>query len=244
MRAIPVFVLAGLILLAVLLVSAASAGRARSADPHRYRPRGGHRKAQTRFEDEPEPAGTRRADGPAPTDFFTGAAIDPEAGIVRCDDCRAFYHPDTVALLAEHNDGRCASCGSTALHALDAAAWRRSRRAAPDDGPRRDRALVPEPSTPEAYAAAIGRMVAVSVEVGTRVPARRGADPSLLVHDARGHRLRLVFVGRAFGGLRGRARVDGLIGSAVRAHGLLLRDEAHGLRLLVSDPAMVREIRA
>jgi hypothetical protein len=241
MRTLPVVILAGLILLAAILLSAATGGRVRPADPSRYKPRGTHRRSGTRFEDEPaaRAAGEAGPAADAPTDFFTGAALDPSAGIVRCDDCRALYHPDTVALLAEHNGGCCASCGGTALRPLAAGAVRRGARDAA--GPRRDRALVPEPTTPQAYAAALGRLVAVSGRVETRLPVRRGADPSLLVRDAWGNALRVVFVGDAFRGLRGRAFVDGLIGNAVRARGLLLRDEAHGLRLLVSDPAMVRD---
>jgi hypothetical protein len=241
MRALPVVILAGLILLAAFLVSVATAGRVRPADPGRYRPRGTHRKASTRFDDAPA-APAADETGPAadaPTDFFTGAALDPAAGIVRCDDCRALFHPDTVALLVKHNAGCCASCGGTALRPLAAAAARRAARDAA--GPRRDRALVPEPTTPQAYAAALGRLVAVSARVETRLPVRRGAPPSLLVRDAWGNALRLVFVGEAFRGLRGRAFADGLIGSPVRVRGLLLRDEAHGLRLLVSDPAMLRD---
>jgi hypothetical protein len=245
MRAFPVVILAGLVLLAALLVAAATAGRVRPADPNRYKPRGSHRKADTRFEDEPAArsagGGATDARADAPTDFFTGAALDPAGGVVRCDDCRAFYHPDTVALLAEHNGGCCASCGGTALRPM-ARAQRPGARGA--GGPRRDRALVPEPSTPEGYEAALGRLVAVSARVARRLPARRGPGPSLLAHDAHGVALRLVFVGDAFGGLRGRAFVDGLIGSDVRVRGLLGRDEAHGLRLLVADPAMVRDTGA
>jgi hypothetical protein len=52
----------------------------------------------------------------------------------------------------------------------------------------------------------------------------------------------LVFVDEAGRGLKGRAFASSLIGSGVRVRGLLLRDEAHGFRLLVSDTRMVFEV--
>jgi hypothetical protein len=238
MRVVPVFLLAGLMLLAAILVAAAAGGRARPADPNRYRPRP-RGKADTRFEDDasdPGAPGATGARGEVFTDFVTGARLDPDGGVVRCDDCRACYHPDTVALLAEVNGGGCASCGSTSLRPVHEAELRRG------SGVPRDRALVPEPATPEAYAAAIGRLVTVRGSVLRSLPAQRGRGPSLLMHDAGGTPFRLAFAGEAARGLRGRAFAHGLIGCRVRLRGLLLRDEAHGLRLLVLDPAMVLEV--
>jgi hypothetical protein len=239
MRVVPVFLLAGLMLLAAILVAAATAARVRPADPDRYRPRP-HRKTGTHFEDEVSSdataPGVGDTAGPSFTDFVTGAPLDPAGGVVRCDDCRACYHPDTVALLAELNGGGCASCGGTSLQPVFEAELRRG------GGVPRHRALVPEPATPEAYAAAIGRLVTVRGVVLRSLPAQRGRGPSLLMHDAGGTRFRLAFAGEAARGLRGRAFVNGLIGSRLRLRGLLLRDEAHGLRLLVLDRAMVLEV--
>ncbi len=240
-RALPVFVLAWLALLLVIAVSVATRGGVRHGDPRRYKPRPTHRTAGTRF-DEARPGAAGDADGRAPgpdspTDFFTGAALDPDGAIVRCEDCRALYHPDTVAMLAGHNGGRCASCGGTGLHPLGRRAGRRDARA----GPGRERALVPEPSSAEGYAAALGRLVTVEAEVLHVLPGPATGAPGLLVRDARGIELRLAFVGDAARGRRGRARALGLLGTRVRARGLLLRDEAHGLKLLAIDPSMVRE---
>jgi hypothetical protein len=243
MRAIPFVVLTGLLLLVALAWTIASGGRVRASDPHRYRPRQGHRAGGPAFDDEP--ANEAAQDGPAepdavgPTDFFTGATLDPDHGIIRCDDCRALYHPDTVMLLDEHNGGRCASCGGTALHPLA-----RPRRWADEAGPRRDRALVPQPASAEAYAAAVGRLVTVEAVVLRALPGRVGAPPGLLVRDAVGITLRLAFVGDAARRPQGRARAMGLLGSRVRASGLLLHDEAFGLRLLVVDPSNVTEAEA
>lgn len=245
-RALPVLVLAWLAVLLVLAVSAATRGGVRQGDPRRYRPRPTHRAAGTRFDDarpgerEPGGAGMAAPEADAATDFFTGAALDPDGAIVRCDDCRALYHPDTVAMLVEHNAGRCASCGGTALHPLGRRASRGDARA----GPARERALVPEPSSAEGYAAALGRLVTVEADVLRALPGPAAGAPGLLVRDARGIELRLAFVGDAALGRRGRARALGLLGTRIRARGLLLRDEAHGLKLLAIDPSMVREAAA
>lgn len=248
MRAVPVLVLAGLLLLAALVFSIATRGRVRSADPRRYRPRGWHARSGapegSAFEDPldaqpPDAPGADDADAEAGveplTDFFTGAPLDPAGAVVRCGHCRALYHPDTVAMLAEHNAGRCASCGASELRALA-----RRHRARAGRGPAR--ALVPEPASRDGYAQAIGRLAAVSGTVVRSLPARTGDWPTLLLHDACGLPLRLVFVGDAGRGLRGRAFAHGLIGIEVRARGLLLADEAFGFRMLVTDPAMVREV--
>jgi hypothetical protein len=76
----------------------------------------------------------------------------------------------------------------------------------------------------------------------SRLPALDGW-PALLIRDPGGVDIRLVFVDQAGRGLKGSALASSLLGSSVRVRGLLLRDEAHGLRLLVSDARMVFEVR-
>jgi len=253
MRFLPVFLIAAMVMLVAALVSLASRGRARSNDPNRYRPRSGFgpRTAapETPFEDEvpftSADATSDSSDGP--TDFLTGAALDPEASVVRCEDCRALYHPDSAALLAQHNEGRCASCAGTALRTLppDALRQRRSRNRDFDDSEDtspRDRALVPEPIDLQGYRAAVGRAVTLNGTVLSRLPALDGW-PALLMRDPSGVDIRLVFVDQAGRGLKGSALASSLLGSSVRVRGLLLRDEAHGLRLLVSDARMVFEVQ-
>jgi hypothetical protein len=238
-------VLAGLLVLAMLLVALASRGAARQADPSRFRPRRGHRSAKTAFDDEAAPGPADGASEPdardadAATDFVTGAPLDPADGLVRCDDCRALYHPDTAALLAEVNRGRCASCGGAALRRLDPREGRRAAGAA--RAPREDRALVPEPADAQAFAAAVGRVVAVRGTVARTLGGARDW-PMLLLHADDGTAFRVVFVGERAKGRRGRALATGLIGARVRLRGLLLRDEAHGLRLVLPDPSMVLEV--
>ncbi len=253
MRFLPLFLIAAAVMLVAALLSMASRGRVRPGDPSRYRPRSGYGSArtgsQTPFEDA-SPFASHAAESDSadlPTDFFTGAALDPQAGVVRCEDCRALYHPDSAELLTQHNGGCCASCGGTSLRTLAPEAFRRTEprdagfRDSADSSPR-DRALIPEPIDLQGYLAAVGRAVTLGGTVVSRLPAM-GNWPAMLMRDSGGVDVRLVFVDEAGHGLKGKAFASSLLGSSIRLRGLLLRDEAHGLRLLVSDTRMVLEVR-
>lgn len=253
-RFIPFLLIGAVMLLAAVMLGSGAGGRPRPGDPNRYRPRkgfgrgsdpeGAHFEEEAPFADQDATApADPNAPADAPTDFFTGAPLDPDAGVVRCDDCRALYHPDTVALLAEHNGSRCVSCGGRSLRPLSGAELRRETRAtAASTADRNPSALVPEPVGEAAYQQALGRLVTLSGSVVSRVTAR-GEWPSLLLRDAQGTVVRLVFVAQAGRGLKGQAFANSLLGSQVRLRGLLLVDEAHGFRLLVADTAMVLETR-
>jgi hypothetical protein len=258
-RILPVFVLLGLMLMVAVALGTGGLRPRRPADPRRYRPRGKRGGDGMTFDDAgaatgPTGSGSRAARAgaagseaatPAPetaaaTDFVTGAALDPGQGIVRCNECRALYHPDSAALLDVHNGGCCASCGSQALQRLDDTELRRFRGSTA--WPRRDRAVVAEVGPGDAYERLVGRMVTVSGTAGPALPTRRTGEFSLLFRDrVLGTECRLTFVGAAVRGLRGRAFVHGLIGSKVKVRALLLRHEVHGFQLLITDPAMVLE---
>ena len=152
-RILPVFVLLGLLLMVALALGTGGLRPRRPADPRRYRPRGKHGAGDGMAFDDARAdsgstgrgAGARATEAAAPgaaaatshtsaaTDFVTGAALDPDQGIVRCNECRALYHPDSAALLDVHTGGCCASCGSQALQRLDDAELRRFR--GPTAGP-------------------------------------------------------------------------------------------------------------
>ena len=253
-RILPVFVLLGLMLMVAVALGTGGLRPRRPADPRRYRPRGKRGGDGMTFEDAGADSGstgsgagaaateaaTAASQAPAGTDFVTGAALDPDQGIVRCNECRALYHPDSAALLDVHNGGCCASCGSQALQRLDDAELRRFRGSTA--WPRRDRAVVAEVGPGDAYERLVGRMVTVSGTAGPALPTRRTGEFSLLFRDrVLGTECRLTFVGAAVRGLRGRAFVHGLIGSKVKVRALLLRHEVHGFQLLITDPAMVLE---
>jgi hypothetical protein len=51
-------------------------------------------------------------------DAYSGAAIDSTKPLVRCTNCLALYHSDSVAVLARENSGRCASCGGRDFRAV------------------------------------------------------------------------------------------------------------------------------
>lgn len=51
-------------------------------------------------------------------DAYSGATLNPARPLLRCTNCLAFYHSDSVAVLARENAGRCASCGGTDFRAV------------------------------------------------------------------------------------------------------------------------------
>ena len=62
---------------------------------------------------------TRRADLAGLRDAFSAEPIDPERALVRCAQCPAFYHADSMVTLRRENAGRCASCQSTAFDVVE-----------------------------------------------------------------------------------------------------------------------------
>jgi hypothetical protein len=245
-RVVPLLVLVALLLVFAVLTVSSALRSARPRDPRRYRPGRSRGASDMEFEDvgaasqDKRPAGDGADRGADLTDFLTGASIDPSDGVVRCDACRALYHPASAALLDERNGGGCASCGSASLVRLDDEALRRYRRR---DAETRSGALVADLVPSDGYDPLVGRVVTVTGRVLGALPSRRAGERALRFQDlALGTECRLSFIGNAATGLRGKAFVNGLIGSRVRLRALLLRHDAHGFQLLVPDPAMVLDV--
>jgi hypothetical protein len=242
-RVLPLIILVLLVAVLALLAVSSALRSARPTDPRRYRPGGKHGEPDMNFEDAAAAPGEGGGAGEGEatlTDFLTGATLDPAHGVVRCADCRALYHPDCAALLAERNGGACASCGGVSLARVpEAELRRRSRR----DAVARGGAMVADLVPRQGYEAALGRVVTVSGQVLGTLPSRRADERALLFKDRLlGTECRLSFVGAAAAGMRGRAFAHGLIGSQVRLRGLLLRHDAQGFQLLLPDPEMVLEV--
>ena len=45
-------------------------------------------------------------------DSFSAEPIDPERALMRCPNCQAIYHADSVKTLERENGGRCIGCPS------------------------------------------------------------------------------------------------------------------------------------
>jgi hypothetical protein len=65
-----------------------------------------------------EPFVVTRRDIEGLRDAYSGAALDDTRALVRCDQCLAFYHAESVAILVRENKGRCAGCGGTNFRAV------------------------------------------------------------------------------------------------------------------------------
>lgn len=62
---------------------------------------------------------TRRADLAGLRDAFSAEPIDPDRALVRCAQCQAVYHADSLVTLGRENGGRCASCQAVAFDAVE-----------------------------------------------------------------------------------------------------------------------------
>jgi hypothetical protein len=67
---------------------------------------------------DPGPDVLHPADVAGVRDAYSGAAIDATQPLVRCSNCLALYHSDSVTVLARENSGRCASCGGRDFRAV------------------------------------------------------------------------------------------------------------------------------
>ena len=87
----------------------------RSADPKRYRPRGGRaRTAAGAGPDGPRASRSilRRAAVGQLRDALSGAPLSPDDDLFRCAGCQSFYTAASVRALANENGARCLHCGS------------------------------------------------------------------------------------------------------------------------------------
>lgn len=89
-------------------------------DERTWRPRARSRAWQGRASEvkDPGPDVLHPGDVGGVRDAYSGAAIDTTRPLVRCTNCLALYHSDSVAVLARENSGRCASCGGRDFRAV------------------------------------------------------------------------------------------------------------------------------
>lgn len=100
----------------LLLLIVRSASRSRQRDPRAFRPR---RPATGRRGHGDESSfELRRADLTGLRDGYSGEALDPGRGLVRCAGCGVLYHVESARVLARENGGRCAACGTSEFRAV------------------------------------------------------------------------------------------------------------------------------
>ena len=100
----------------MLLMLVRNAGRSAQRDPRAFRPR--RTTAGRRGHGDEFPFALRRADLTGLRDGYSGEALDPGRGLVRCAGCGVLYHVESARVLARENGGRCAACGTSDFRAV------------------------------------------------------------------------------------------------------------------------------
>jgi hypothetical protein len=119
-RLIPLILLFGVGIF--VLIAAQNRGSSERSS-RAYRPR---KRFSNWFDSQPaegmgEPFVVTRGDIDGLRDAYSGARLDGKHALVRCGQCLAFYHAESVAVLVRENRGRCAGCGSSDFRAVSIA---------------------------------------------------------------------------------------------------------------------------
>jgi len=113
-----------LLLFAAFAIFMMVANQRRNGPPPRdgrtWRPRARSRRWRDNAFDAKDsgPDVLRQAEVAGVRDAYSGSPIDTTKPLVRCSNCLALYHSDSVTVLVRENCGRCASCGGTAFRAV------------------------------------------------------------------------------------------------------------------------------
>jgi len=116
-RFLPLLLFAGF---AIFMMIANQRRNVPPRDGRAWRPRARSRtwKGSASGANDPGPDVLHPADVAGVRDAYSGAAIDATQPLVRCSNCLALYHSDSVTVLVRENSGRCASCGGRNFRAV------------------------------------------------------------------------------------------------------------------------------
>lgn len=167
-------------------------------------------------------------------DAYTGARLDPSRGIVRCSKCQVCYHLDSFQLLREQNNGQCANCMSTDIHAIPGESakslhgWRDFR---------------PDIVTLQDYRNHVGRIVTFEGHVLDIKPSKSGTGFAAMFEPGSWTEgLKLIFPSRYVERVGGRDFIFNMLNRTVRVRGLLVSHQIFGHQIIVTEPSMILRV--
>ncbi len=166
-------------------------------------------------------------------DAFTGAPLDKKLGLHQCQNCKVFYHSESIAVLLEVNSGQCVACQSTQIRAVNIGEAQKS-----------GRDYTPDVITLSNYKNYIGSVVTFEAKVVEVKESRRGSDFAVMFESKSWTQgFKLVFFRSAIRKVGGKPYISSLSGKIVRVRGLVVNHPKFGYEIIVSEKSMILSVR-
>lgn len=165
-------------------------------------------------------------------DPLTGIRLVPSLGLFQCQVCKVIYQTASFELLRRENSSRCVSCSSTNVVAITTINRASSANAHVTD------------VTLSNYSSHEGRMITFRGRVHVVRESSRGGDYALMFEDkswTKGFKA-MVFKSDVQK-VGGTSYLYQLNGKDIRLRGLLVKHPIFGYEIIVSDRAMILEVR-
>ncbi len=165
-------------------------------------------------------------------DAFTGAPLDKALGLNQCQSCKVYYHTESLQVLREVNDSKCASCQSTNIISVVAG----SKTTGGKD-------YTPNVVTLENYKKYEGKVVTFEGLVHQVNESRRGNDFAVMFEAKSWVRgFKLVFFRDGVRKVGGKPYITKLSGKTVKVRGLVVKHPKFGYEIIVSEKSMILSV--
>ncbi|MBT0032525.1 MULTISPECIES: OB-fold nucleic acid binding domain-containing protein [Vibrio harveyi group] len=162
-------------------------------------------------------------------DAFTGAPLDKKLGLHQCQNCKVFYHSESITVLLEANSGQCVACHSTQIRAVNVGQEQKS-----------GRDYTPDVITLSNYKDYVGSVVTFEAKVLEVKESRRGSDFAVMFERKSWVQgFKLVFFRSAVRKVGGKPYISTLSGKTVRVRGLVINHPKFGYEIIVSEKSMI-----
>jgi hypothetical protein len=165
-------------------------------------------------------------------DAFTGAPLSKTLGLHQCQNCKVYYHTESLHILREANASQCVACQSTNIIAVVTG----SRSTGGKD-------YTPNVITLANYKDHVGSVVTFQGEVCRVNTSRRGTDFAVMFENKSWVKgFKLVFFPSAVSKVGGEAYINSLAGKKVTVRGLVVNHPTFGYEIIVSEKSMLLDV--
>jgi hypothetical protein len=167
-------------------------------------------------------------------DAFTGAPLSKALGLHQCQNCKVYYHTESLQILREANASQCVACQSTNIIAVITG----NKAAGGKD-------YTPNVITLENYQEHVGSVVTFEGRVSRVNTSRRGTDFAVMFENKSWVKgFKLVFFPSAVSKVGGAAYINSLAGKRVRVRGLVIKHATFGYEIIVSEKSMLLSVES